>query len=127
MPDVCLLSMEGLVAIRGSRNGVFYISCLPPARVTVAHVPMVCGRLCQPLPAVPTLWARPRAVIELGGERLPHRSPLGGRRAGYEGARQRQGLELGKTRLHSHDLTASLLPSDRSAGTFSRTHPPPPI
>ena len=65
------------MAIRGSRNGVFYISCLPPARVTVAHVPMVCGRLCQPLPAVPTLWARPRAVIELGGERLPHRSPLG--------------------------------------------------
>jgi len=25
------------------------------------------------LSTVPTLWARPRAVIELGGGRLPHR------------------------------------------------------
>jgi hypothetical protein len=40
------------------------------------------------LSAVPTLWGRPRAVSELGGGRLPHRSPLGGGRAAYEGAQQ---------------------------------------
>ena len=40
--------------------------------------------------AVPTLWARPKAVIELGGGRLPHRSPLGGGRVAYENAQTAQ-------------------------------------
>ena len=41
-----------------------------------------------PLSAVPTLWEQPRAVIELGGGRLPRDSPPGGGRAGSEGAQQ---------------------------------------
>ena len=60
------------------------------------------------LSTVPTLWARRRAVIELGGGRLPHRSPLGGGRVAYEGAQQPQALELGSFSPHPHDLTASL-------------------
>ena len=65
------------------------------------------ARRWQPLSAVPTLWARPRAVIELGGGRLPHRSPLGGGRVAYEGAQQPQALELASISPYSHDLTAS--------------------
>ena len=67
----------------------------------------MCGQRWQPLSAVPTLWARPRAVIELGGGRLPHRSPLGGGRVAYEGAQQPQALELDSISPYSHDLTAS--------------------
>ena len=58
------------------------------------------------LSTVPTLWARRRAVIELGGGRLPHRSPLGGGRVAYEGAQQPQALELASISPYSHDLTA---------------------
>ena len=80
------------------------------------------------LSTVPTLWARRRAVIELGGGRLPHRSPLGGGRVAYEGAQQPQALELGSFSPHPHDLTASsasLWLSDRPAGASSRDHWPP--
>jgi hypothetical protein len=73
-----------------------------PARVTVA-----CTRRWQPLSAVPTLWARPRAVIELGGGRPPRHSPLGGGRIAYEGAHLPLGLELGSFWPHSHDLPVS--------------------
>jgi len=59
------------------------------------------------LSTVPTLWARRRAVIELGGGRLPHRSPLGGGRVAYEGVQQPQALELASISPYSHDLTAS--------------------
>ena len=59
------------------------------------------------LSTVPTLWARPRAVIELGGGRPPRHSPLGGGRASYEGAQQPQALELASISPYSHDLTAS--------------------
>ena len=69
----------------------------------------MCGQRRQPLSAVPTLWARPRAVIELGGGRLPRHSPLGGGRAAYKGAQQPSGLELGSFSPHSHHLTASVL------------------
>ena len=65
------------------------------------------ARQWQPLSAVPTLWARPRAVIELGGGRLPRHSPLGGGRAAYEGVQQPWGLELGRILPHSHVLPAS--------------------
>jgi hypothetical protein len=68
----------------------------------------MCGQRRQPLSAIPTLWARPRAVIELGGGRLPRHIPLGGGRAAYEGAQQRPGLELGSFSPHSHHLTASV-------------------
>jgi hypothetical protein len=68
----------------------------------------MCGQRWQPLSAVPTLWARPRAVIELGGGRLPRHSPLGGGRAAYKGAQQPSVLELGSFSPHSHHLTASL-------------------
>jgi hypothetical protein len=67
----------------------------------------MCGLRRQPLSAVPTLWARPRAVIELGGGRLPRHSPLGGGRAAYKGAQQPSVLELGSFSPHSHHLTAS--------------------
>ena len=65
------------------------------------------ARQWQPLSAVPTLWARPRAVIELGGGRLPRHSPLGGGRAAYEGVQLPQGLELASFLPYSHVLTAS--------------------
>ena len=79
----------------------------------------MCGQRRQPLSAVPTLWARPRAVIELGGGRLPRHSPLGGGRAAYEGAQQPSGLELGSFSPHSRDLTASLWLSFRPTGATS--------
>ena len=79
--------------------------CLARARVMAAW-PM-CGRRWQPLSAVPTLWARPRAVNESGGGRLPRHSPLGGGWAAYEGAEQPWGLEPGPFQPHSHVLPAS--------------------
>ena len=53
------------------------------------------------------LWERQRAVIELGGGRLPRDSPPGGGRAGSEGAQQPWGLELTAHLPHSHVLPVS--------------------
>jgi hypothetical protein len=71
------------------------------------RVSLYAGQPGQPLSAVPMLWARPRAVFEPGGGRLPRHSPLGSGRAAYEGAQQPQGLELGAFSPHSHDMPAS--------------------
>jgi len=67
----------------------------------------MCGRRWQPLWAVPTLWARSRAVSESGGGHLPRHSPLGGGRVAYEGVQLPQGLELASFLPYSHVLTAS--------------------
>jgi hypothetical protein len=71
------------------------------------RVSLYAGQPGQPLSAVPMLWARPRAVFEPGGGRLPRHSPLGSGRAAYEGAQQPQGLESGAFWPHSHDMPAS--------------------
>jgi len=81
-------------------------SALPPLAAEVAIAsPSCCGTLFSlPPSAVPTLWARSRAVSESGGGRLPRHSPLGGGRASYEGAQQPQGLELASISPHTQLL-----------------------
>ena len=88
----------------------------------------VCGPRCQPLSAVPILWAWLRAVIEWGGGRLPRHSPLGGGRAIYE---VRSSHKASNSGLFCLILTIclpllhSFWPSDSPAGTSRRAHPPP--
>ena len=97
-------SDEGLATSAPSyglvKDVVKVVEALPEA-------PFRIGMDAPPLSAAPTLWARPRAVIESGGGRPPCLRPLGGGRASLEGAQQPSGLELGSFGPHSHDMPAS--------------------
>ena len=81
-----------------------------------------------PLSAVPTLWERPRAVIELGGGRPPRHSPLGGGRALQKVRSSPRASNSAPFRLILTiclPLLPSLQPSSCSADVTSRVHRPP--